>query len=107
MVIELTGEKFGEFIKKGIVLIDFHAHWCMPCVIMSPIVDEISKKFRDKLKVGKINIDNNPELAQKYNIRSIPNFTLFKNGKVTEQFMGSMSKEEFEKKIKKTFACIQ
>ena len=101
MSTELTAEKFGEFIKKGIVLIDFHAHWCMPCVIMSPIVDEISKKFRDKLKVGKINIDNNPELAQKYNIRSIPNFILFKNGKIIEQFIGSISKEEFEKKIKR------
>ena len=101
MVIELTSEKFGEFIKKGIVLIDFHAHWCMPCVIMSPIVNEISKKFRGKLKVGKINIDNVPELAQKYNIRSIPNFILFKNGKVIGQFIGSVSKEEFEKRIKK------
>ena len=52
MVIELTKEKFNEFIKKGVVLIDFHAHWCMHCVMMSPIVDEISKKFR-----GKINPD--------------------------------------------------
>ena len=68
---------------------------------MSPIVDEIGKKFRDKLKVGKINIDNVPELAQKYNIRSIPNFILFKNGKVTDQFIGSVSNEEFEKRIKK------
>ena len=101
MPIELTAEKFDEFIKKGIVLVDFHAHWCMPCVIMSPIVDKISKKFRDELKVGKINIDNFPELAQKYNIRSIPNFILFKEGKVADQFIGSVSKEEFEKKIKK------
>jgi len=101
MATELKEKDFGEFIKKGIVLIDFHAHWCMPCVIMSPIVDEISKKFRDKLKVGKINIDNFPELAQKYNIRSIPNFILFKEGKVADQFIGSVSKEEFEKKIKK------
>jgi len=101
METELTSEKFNEFIKKGTVLIDFHAHWCMPCVIMSPIVDEIGKKFRDKLKVGKINIDNAPELAQKYNIRSIPNFILFKDKKVIEQFIGSISKEEFEKKIKK------
>ena len=101
MAIELTAEKFDNFIKKGIVLIDFHAHWCMPCVIMSPIVDEISKKFRDKLKVGKINIDNIPELAQKYNIRSIPNFILFKNKKVIDQFMGSIPKEEFEKRIMK------
>ena len=101
MVTELTSKEFSEFIKKGIVLIDFHAHWCMPCVIMSPIVDEIGKKFREKLKVGKINIDNSPELAQKYNIRSIPNFILFKNGKVTDQFIGSVSNEEFEKRIKK------
>ena len=101
MAIELTAEKFDKFIEKGIVLIDFHAHWCMPCVIMSPIVDEISKKFKDKLKVGKINIDNFPELAQKYNIRSIPNFILFKDKKVIDQFIGSISKEEMEKRIRK------
>ena len=101
MAIELPKEKFNEFIKKGIVLIDFHAHWCMPCVIMSPIVDDISKKFKDKLKVGKINIDNNSELAQKYNIRSIPSFIIFKDGKIANQFVGSIPKEEFEKRIKK------
>ena len=101
MVQELTSKEFNEFIKKGVVLIDFHARWCMPCVIMSPIIDEISKKFRGKLKVGKINLDENNELAQKYNIRSIPNFIIFKNGKVVDQFIGSISKEEFEKRIKK------
>ena len=101
MVQELTSKEFNEFIKKEVVLIDFHAHWCMPCVMMSPIVDEISKKFRGKIKVGKINIDENNELAQKYNIRSIPNFIIFKNGKVVDQFIGSISKEEFEKRIKK------
>ena len=101
MVKELTIKEFNEFIKKGLVLIDFHAHWCMPCVIMSPIVDEISKKFRDKLKVGKVNIDENNELAQKYNIRSIPNFIIFKDGKIANQFVGSIPKEELEKKIKK------
>ena len=103
MVQELTSKEFNEFIKKGVVLIDFHAHWCMPCVIMSPIIDEISKKFRGKLKVGKINLDENNELAQKYNIRSIPNFIIFKNGKVVDQFIGSISKEEFEKKLRKYF----
>jgi len=101
MAIELTTEKFDEFIKKGTVLIDFHAHWCMPCVIMSPIVDEIGKKFRDKLKVGKINVDENHEIAQKYNVRSIPTFILFKDGKIKEQFVGAVSKEKFEEEIKK------
>ncbi len=99
MAIELTKEKFNEFIKKGIVLIDFHAHWCMPCVMMSPIVEEISKKFKEKIKVGKINVDENHDIAQKYNVRSIPTFIIFKDGKVAEQFVGAVSKEEMEQKI--------
>ena len=106
MVIELTKEKFNEFIKKGVVLIDFHAHWCMPCVMMSPIVDEISKKFRGKIKVGKINIDENNELAQKYNVKSIPTFIIFKDGKVADTFIGAVSKEELEKRIKKFFVKL-
>ena len=101
MTKELTSKEFNEFIKKGIVLIDFHAHWCMPCVMMSPIVEEVFKKFKGKLKVGKVNVDENQEIAQKYNVRSIPKFNLFKDGKVIEQFVGSISKEEFEKKLKK------
>lgn len=101
MVQELTSKEFNEFIKKGVVLIDFHAHWCMPCVMMSPIVDEISKKFRGKIKVGKINIDENNELAQKYNVKSIPTFIIFKDGKVADTFIGAVSKEELEKRIKK------
>ncbi len=101
MTIELTKEEFNEFIKKGFVLIDFHAHWCMPCVMMSPIVEEISKKFMGKIKVGKINVDEAHEIAQKYNVRSIPTFIIFKEGKIAEQFVGAVSKEELEKKIKK------
>ncbi len=101
MTIELTKEKFNEFIKKGRVLIDFHAHWCMPCVMMSPIVDEISKKLSGKLKVGKINVDENSEISQKYNILSIPTFIIFKDGKIADTFIGAVSKKEMEKRIKK------
>ncbi len=101
MAPEITSKEFNEFIKKGLVLIDFHAHWCMPCVMMSPIVEEISKKFKGKIKVGKVNVDEAHELAQKYNVRSIPTFIIFKEGKVAEQFVGAVSKDELEKKIKK------
>lgn len=101
MTIELTKEKFNEFIKKGIVLIDFHAHWCMPCVMMSPIVEEISKKFNGKIKVGKINVDENQDISQKYNVRSIPTFIIFKEGKIADTFIGAVSKEEMERRIKK------
>ena len=101
MTKELTSKEFNEFIKKGIVLIDFHAHWCMPCVMMSPIIDAVSKEFKNKLKVGKINVDEAHELAQKYNVKSIPTFIIFKDGKIADTFIGAISKEELEKRIKK------
>lgn len=103
MAEELTNEEFDEFVKEGLVLIDFYADWCMPCVMMGPIVDDVAEKFKGKVKVGKVNIEDNQEIAQRYNVASIPNFLIFKNGKVVDQFMGSMSEEELEEKIKKHF----
>ncbi|MFB6246613.1 MAG: thioredoxin [Candidatus Pacearchaeota archaeon] len=99
MVEELSPNNFSDFIKEGTVLIDFYADWCMPCVMMSPIVDEMAKKFEGKAKVGKVNVDDNQELAQKYGVSSIPNFIIFKNGEIAESFNGSMSEEEMEEKI--------
>ena len=96
MTEELTNGKFDEFIKEGIVLIDFYADWCMPCVMMGPIVDEVAEKLKGKIKVGKVNVEDNQEIAQKFNVSSIPNFVLFKEGKVVEQFVGGMSEEELE-----------
>jgi len=100
---ELTNGMFSEFIKKGNVLIDFYADWCMPCVMMSPIVEEIANKFRKKLKVGKVNVEDGHEIAQKFGVSSIPNFVLFRDGKVVEQFVGSMSEEDFEERLRKHF----
>ena len=97
---ELTNGEFEEFIKKGTVLIDFFADWCMPCVIMGPIVEEMSEKFKGKIKFGKVDVGENPELAQKFDVSSIPNFSVFKNGKIIKQFFGSMSEEDFEKRLK-------
>jgi len=99
MVSELTNGEFNEFIKEGIVLIDFFADWCMPCVMMGPIVDEMSEKFKGKIKVGKVNIEDNQELAHKYGVSSIPNFIVFKDGKVEKQFIGAMDEESFEEKL--------
>ena len=100
MTEELTGSKFNDFIKEGTVLIDFFADWCMPCVMMGPIVDEMGEKFKGKIKVGKVNIEDNREIAQKFGVMSIPNFIVFKNGEVVEQFMGGMSADDFETKLK-------
>lgn len=101
MVTELTNGKFNEFIKEGNVLIDFYADWCMPCVMMGPIVEDVAEKFKKKLNVGKVNIEDGHEIAQKFDVLSIPNFVLFKNGKVVTNFVGAMSEEDFSEKLKK------
>lgn len=100
MATELTNGKFNEFIKTGDVLIDFYADWCMPCVMMGPIVEEVASKFGKKLKFGKVNVEDGHEIAQKFNVSSIPNFVLFRDGKVAANFIGAMSEDEFEKKLK-------
>ena len=96
---ELTNGEFESFIKEGVVLIDFFAEWCMPCVIMGPIVDDLAEKFEGKIKVGKVNIGDNQEIAIKFNVKSIPNFILFKDGKQIDNFVGSLSAEELESKL--------
>tara|TARA_B100000315_G_scaffold233379_1_gene246456 strand:- start:463 stop:789 length:327 start_codon:yes stop_codon:yes gene_type:complete len=98
---EISKSEFDDFIKKDLVLIDFAADWCMPCLMMVPVIDELSEKFKGKIKFGKVNIEENQELAQKFDIVSLPNFILFKKGKQIEQFIGAMSSEDFEKKLDK------
>tara|TARA_Y100000310_G_C20105123_1_gene544595 strand:- start:201 stop:527 length:327 start_codon:yes stop_codon:yes gene_type:complete len=97
---ELSQTEFEDYIKEDLVLIDFTADWCMPCVMMAPIVDDLSEKFKGKMKFGKLNIENNQKLAQKFDVVSIPNFILFKDGKQIEQFIGSIPLEDFENKLK-------
>ena len=99
MVQELTYDNFEEFTKDGIVLIDFFADWCMPCKMMAPVLDELSEKFKGKAKIGKVDVQAEQELSQKFNVSSIPSFVLFKDSKVVEQFVGSRSTEDFEDKI--------
>lgn len=98
---ELSKGEFDNYTKEGTVLVDFFADWCMPCVMMAPIIDDLSDKFKGKIKFAKVNIEDNQELAQKFSVSSIPNFVLFKDGKQTEQFIGSMSEEDFEVRLKK------
>lgn len=97
---ELTNGEFEAFIKEGTVLVDFFAEWCMPCVMMGPVVEELSEKFQGKIQFGKVNIEDNQALAAKFGVRSIPNFILFKDGNVAKTFVGAMSEEDFEERLK-------
>jgi len=97
---ELTNGEFEEFVKEGAVLIDFYADWCMPCLMMAPVLQELSEKMKGKIRIGKVNVEDNQELAQKFNVSSIPNFVLIKDGEVAERFIGAMSLDDFEEKLK-------
>ena len=78
------------------VLLDFWAEWCGPCKMIAPLLDEMADKYEDKLAVVKLNVDENPNTAQKFGIRSIPTLILFKNGAVEAQLMGAMPKSQLE-----------
>ena len=96
-----NGKDFESFTKKGLALVDFWADWCMPCLVMAPVMEELGKKFKGKIRFGKIDVDENQALAAKFRIHSIPNFVLFRDGKPIEQFIGSMPAEDFEEKLRK------
>ncbi len=98
---ELIKSEFEDFISEGVVLIDFHADWCMPCIMMAPVLDELSEEFKGKIKMGKVNIEENQEIAQKFGVMSIPNFILFKNGKKEDQFTGAIPIDQFSEKLQK------
>src|SRR5258708_874545 len=100
-VTELSGKEFDSFIKKGFSVVDFWADWCMPCLMMAPITEELAEKLKGKVKFAKINVDENRELSRKYKILSIPNFILFRDGKKIDQIIGSMPAEDFEEEIRK------
>ena len=102
-VIELNSGNFDEVVLKSDrpVLVDFWAVWCGPCGVMSPIVDEVAKEQADRLTVGKLNCDENMEIAQRYGISGIPAFLLFKGGEVVEKVMGAMPKGELLGAIEK------
>jgi len=99
MVEELTNKNFENFVKEGLTVVDFFADWCMPCLMMAPILEEIEEKFKGQVKIGKVDVGDNQSLASKFSVNSIPNFVIFREGKVVDQFVGGMSMEEFEEKI--------
>ena len=101
MEITLTVDNFEtEVLKSEIpVLVDFWATWCGPCRMIAPVIEEIAKDYEGKLKVGKINVDEQEELAVKYGISSIPTLLIFKGGEVVKKTLGYMPKDAVVKFI--------
>ncbi len=95
-ILDVKDSEFDKIVLKSdkYVLCDFWAEWCAPCKQITPILEEISDKYSEKLIVAKINIDNNPEVPTKFNIRGIPTLILFSNGNVEEMKTGLMTKSE-------------
>ncbi len=101
MEYKFTKENFdAEVINSEVpVLIDFYADWCGPCKMMGPVVEDLAKEYDGKLKVGKVNIDQQPELAQRFGVMSIPYFAFIKEGTVVGDELGAIPKDRLVRKI--------
>ncbi|AQP54111.1 thioredoxin [Vagococcus penaei] len=101
MVQEILDNNFVEETSEGLVLIDFWAPWCGPCRMQTPILEGLSKDFEDRVKIVKMNVDDNPATAQQFGIMSIPTLLLKKDGEVVETLIGVHQKAQLEQVFKK------
>jgi thioredoxin 1 len=102
-IFEISDDTFDTEVLKSEkpVLVDFWAPWCGPCRAIAPLLEELAGKLKDKIKIVKCNVDNNPVTPGKFEIRSIPTLIFFKAGKVSEQIVGMVSKAKLEETINK------
>ncbi len=102
-VLNVTTDNFDEEVMNSEqpVLVDFWAPWCGPCRMVGPVVEELAEQYFGRVKVGKLNVDEQQELAGRYKVMSIPTIMLFKDGDVVEKVVGARTREEFEKMIDK------
>lgn len=101
MAIHFTDENFNEEVLASNipVVVDFYADWCGPCKMLAPVIETLADELEGKVKIGKLNVDNAPETAQKYGIMSIPTLLYIKNGEVVNKTVGVVSKAEIEQVI--------
>ena len=100
MKLEFTDETAKELIDSGeMVVVDFGADWCGPCKMVGPMIEKMAEKYADKVKIGKINIDDYDVLASTYGVRNIPTILFFKNGELVDKQVGATQETKFEEKI--------
>lgn len=103
MAIEFTDQNFDQEVLKADkpTLVDFWAPWCGPCQMMGPVIDELAKEMAGRAVVGKINVDENPDIATKFGVMSIPTIKIFKDGKIVKEFVGVQSKDNLKAELDK------
>ncbi len=101
MAAEYTDANFQEQVLASdkLTVVDFWAEWCGPCRAIGPVIEELSKEYAGKVNIGKVNVDNNPEISVNYGITSIPAILFIKGGKVVDKLVGAQPKNNFVKKI--------
>jgi thioredoxin len=108
-MIRVTSDSWDEDVLRSDlpVLVDFWAEWCGPCRMVSPAVEQLSQTMSDKIKVAKLNVDENQEIAIRYGVRSIPSLVLFKGGKEIARTIGAASKEKYQKFVEESLLNSQ
>ncbi|MCL4356685.1 MAG: thioredoxin [Candidatus Thermoplasmatota archaeon] len=98
----LTDRTFDEALKNDkILVVDFWATWCAPCRFLSPVIEELAGEYAGRINFGKVDVDENPHVSAKFDIRSIPTVIMFKNGKVVDTSIGAVPKQMLEAKLKR------
>ena len=101
-IVELTSANFKSTVESGTpVLVDFWAPWCGPCRVIAPILEEVAKEFEGKARVGKVNVDDSPDIASQFGVRGIPTLILFKNGQIQGQMVGVNPKSNIVSLVQK------
>jgi thioredoxin 1 len=98
-ILHVTDDTFTTEIKEGIVLVDFWAPWCGPCKMIAPVLEEIDIEMGDRIKIAKLNVDDNPETTVQFGVMSIPTLLLMKEGQVVEKIVGFQPKEQLQSMI--------
>ncbi|WP_419166343.1 thioredoxin [Candidatus Palauibacter sp.] len=99
--VEITDANFADEIEaaEGLSMVDFWAEWCGPCRLVGPVVDELAREYAGRVKIGKLDVDANPQTAFRFNVRSIPSILFFKGGEVVDTIVGAHPRTSLENKI--------
>jgi thioredoxin 1 len=104
--VEFTDSNFRDEIQKGLVLVDFWAPWCGPCRMVGPVIEELASDYAGRVKVGKLNVDDNQQTAMQFRVMSIPTVILFKDGEPVETMVGAQPKSAYQARLEKHVASL-